>query len=125
MFSEVGYFLVNRWTLRLRSFSFETMEAIIKAKCQRGTIRRVYFLGVSWAALLSPAAWFLSWGAVSFSHLVVTQGSCLGTLEKSNQKTDLTLKIALLEEKVGNLVWFTVQSHSGCNGTNGQVEMTW
>lgn len=58
-------------------------------------------------------------GAVSFSHLVATQDSCLGTREKSNQKTDLSLKIALLEEKIANLVWFTVQSHRGCNGTSG------
>lgn len=74
---------------------------------------------MSWAVLLPPAAWFLSWGAVSFSHLVVTQDSCLVTHEKSDQKTDFSLKVALLEGKIAKLVWYAVQFHSGCNGTGG------
>lgn len=40
---------------------------------------------------------FLSWGAVSSAPLAVTQHSCLGTHEKADQKSDLSLKTAVLE----------------------------
>lgn len=73
------------------------MEAIIKAKHKRKTITKGRFLGVSWAVPLPPAARvFLSWGAV-FSFPLVTQHSCLGVHEESDQKTDLDLKVAALE----------------------------
>lgn len=73
------------------------MEAIIKAKHKRKTIRGEIFRSVLGSAPTSSCSgFFLSWGAVSFLPLV-TQHSCLGVHEESDQKTDLSLKIAALE----------------------------